>query len=249
MKAGTWQPETSDPGTVIFDNFEYGNGGSPPPAEITLVADDFNDNSIDSAKWHSSNLFSGFSSLLVPITETAQRLEVGPLLQNAPSSQYRGIRTLNTYNFTGAYTYVELVQAPSSATKADAMFTVGANVDAYYRIYVSDGKLFGQRKIGATKTTFFTIPYDPVTHRFLRIRHDATTGKATLDTAPNNGGAPGTWVERYSETWHASIPLTTTLFEMKGGTWQCGNKSCRQSNLRQLSRNHSCARAGVDSRQ
>src|SRR5687768_4257021 len=106
-----------------------------------LLSDDFNDNSLDTAKWIYDNLFSGYSNLAVPITETAQRLEIGPLLQTVNGSSYRGVRTVNSYNFTGAYSYVELVQAPSAATFADAMFTVGKDVDYYYRIYVNAGNL------------------------------------------------------------------------------------------------------------
>jgi hypothetical protein len=154
------------------------------------------------------------------MSETSQRLEIGPLLQNVNGSSYRGVRTMNTYNFTGAHSYVELVQAPSAATSADAMFTVGKDVDKYYRLYVNAGNLIGQRKIAGTKTTLFTIPYDPVNHRFLRIRHDSVTGSMTLDTAPNNGGAPGPWVQRYTETWNASISLGTIILEVKGGTRQ-----------------------------
>jgi hypothetical protein len=115
---------------------------------------------------------------------------------------------------------VELVQAAASNTGADAMFTIGASVDAYYRLYVSGTNLIGQRKIGATKTTLFSIPYDPVNHRFLRIRHEGATGKAVLETAPGTSGVPGPWVQRYNETWNSSVSLSGIIFEMKAGTWQ-----------------------------
>jgi hypothetical protein len=154
----------------------------------------------------------------VPISETAQRLEIGPLLQSTADSNYRGIRTVNTFSLAGAYAYVELVQAPSSTTDADAMFTVGNNADNYYRIYVSAGNLIGLRRIGGTKTTLFTIPFDPTNHRFLRIRHNA--GGLTMDTAPANGGIPGAWVQRYGEMWNGAVSLTSVIFEMKGGTWK-----------------------------
>src|SRR5204863_7465055 len=50
------------------------------------LADDFNDNSLDTAKWDPNNLFSGFTDTSLPIAETNQRLEIGPLLQNTGSS-------------------------------------------------------------------------------------------------------------------------------------------------------------------
>src|SRR5262245_65592116 len=57
-----------------------------------IVSDDFNDNSIDTAKWNPNDLFSGFTNTNVPIAETSQRLEIGPLLQNVSGSSYRGMR-------------------------------------------------------------------------------------------------------------------------------------------------------------
>src|SRR5215204_1727647 len=108
----------------------------PRALAAPIVSDDFNDNSLDTAKWDSTTLFSGFTNTNVPIAETAQRLEIGPLLQNVSGSSYRGIRTVNTYNFSNAYSFVELVQAPASNTAADAMFTIGIDVDNYYRMYV-----------------------------------------------------------------------------------------------------------------
>ena len=189
----------------------------PGALAAPIVSDNFNDNSIDTAKWDTT-LFSGFTNTNVPLAETSQQLEIGPLLQNVNGSAYRGVRTVNTYNFSGAYSYVELVKAPESNTSAFAMFTIGNNVDNYYRMYVSGGTLFGEKKIAGTKSTLFSISYDLTNHRFLRIRHDATTGNVTLDTAPGSGGVPSTWVQRYTETWNTSISTSAIIFEVKGGT-------------------------------
>lgn len=185
-----------------------------------LLSDDFNDNSLDTTKWVGNDLFSGFTDASVPLNETSQRLEVGPLLQNASGSHYRGVRTVNSYAFTGAYTHVELVQPPSSATAADAMFTVGYSASNYYRIYVSAGSLIGIKRIDGVKTTLFTVTFDATNHRFWRVRHDAGSNKVVLETAPAAGSAPGAWTERYNETWNAAVELSAIQFEMKGGTSQ-----------------------------
>lgn len=100
------------------------------------------------------------------------------------------------------------------------MFTVGLNVDNYYRLYVSGGNLFGLKKIGSVKTTLFTMPYDPVNHRLLRIRHDAVANTVILETAPSTGSGPGTWTQLYNQSWNSAVQLPNTLFEVKGGTWQ-----------------------------
>ena len=65
-----------------------------------IVSDNFNDNSIDTSKWNPNDLFSGFTNTNVPISETSQRLEIGPLLQNVSGSSYRGMRTVNSYTLT-----------------------------------------------------------------------------------------------------------------------------------------------------
>jgi RHS repeat-associated protein len=205
---------------TLNNGFTYNAGSS---SETVLIVDDFNDNSLDTAKWDGNNLFSGYTESSLPLAETNHQLEIGPLLQQTSDSRYRGIRTVNSYSFNDSYSYVELVQAPLSTTKADAMFTVGNSVDAYYRLYVENGTLYGLRKSGGVKTTLFTLSYDTVNHRFLRIRHDANTGNVTLDTAPGNNGVPGTWVQRYSEAWNSAISLTGMIFEIKGGTWQPEN--------------------------
>jgi hypothetical protein len=93
-------------------------------------------------------------------------------------------------------------------------------VNNYYRIYLEAGTLFCQRKAAGAKTALFSEPYNAVNARFLRIRHDSTTGAAVFEVAPDNGGAPGAWTQIFSETWNNSIPLTGIIFEVKAGTWQ-----------------------------
>jgi len=186
-----------------------------------LVEDNFNDNAIDFAKWQLNNLFSGFTDASVPAIETAQRFQIGSLFAGQSGSHYNGIRSAASFNFTNAYGYVELVQAPSAATKADAMFTIGIDAHNYYRIYVEEGVFICQARIAANKRNTFTAAYNPVTHRYWRIRHEATTGKVVFETASDNGGLPGSWTIRASENWDTSaIPLGAMMFELKGGTWQ-----------------------------
>src|SRR5262245_39626234 len=111
---------------------------SPRALAAPIVSDNFNDNSLDTTKW-GTTLFSGFTNTSLGLNETSNQLQIGPLLQNTGSSNYRGVRTNSTYTFSNAYAFVELVAAPSSSTAADAMFTIGNDVDNYYRIYVSAG--------------------------------------------------------------------------------------------------------------
>jgi hypothetical protein len=198
----------------------YSYTGGPPP-ETVLLSDDFNNNLLDTTKWSANNLFSGFTDSTVIVSETSQRLEIGPLKQNTASSHYNGIKSVSAFNFSGGYVYVELVQPGASSTDADAMLTIGNSPNGYYRIYVEAGNLICQKNIGGTKTTLFTAPYDAVNHRFWQISHNSATGTVTFATAPGSGGVPGTWTQRASEAWNtATVPLAAVTFELKGGTWK-----------------------------
>jgi hypothetical protein len=190
-------------------------------SETVLLEDTFNDNSLNFAKWAPDNLFSGFTDTAVSVNEIDQRMKIGPLPQGQTGSHYNGIRSVNTQDFTGAYCHVEMVQAPISSTKADAMLTIGKDANNYYRVYVEEGSLICQKRISGVKTNLFTAAFNPIDHRYWRIRHDPATGNVVFETAPDNSGVPGSWSLRYSEVWNsASVPLSTIIFEIKAGTWQ-----------------------------
>jgi hypothetical protein len=157
----------------------------------------------------------------VQTLETTQRLQIGGLAQGKSDSHYNGLRSAAAYNFSDAYSYVELVQGPSPSTKADAMFTLGLDAQNYYRIYVEEGVLICQAKIGGTKRNLFTSPYSSSAHRWWRIRHDQSTNRVVFETASDNPDLAASWVFRYSEPWDtAAVPLSSVLFELKAGTWQ-----------------------------
>jgi len=199
--------------------FANGFSYSTAPAETVLLADDFSSNQIDSTRW-STNLFSGFTDTTVTMAVKTQQLQIGPLDVNTTGSHYNGLRSALSFNFTGAYCYVEVITPPASNTAGDAMFTVGTDVNNFYRIYIEAGTVVCQRKAAGAKATLYSQSYNPGTCKYLRIRHDATAGRAIFEVAADNGGVPGTWTTTYSEPWNSSIPLTGMIFEIKAGTWQ-----------------------------
>ena len=194
---------------------------SAPPTETVLLADDFNDNSLNTTKWTAANLFSGFTDASLPTLETNQRLEIGPMFLQTAGSHYNGLRAATNYNFTNAYCYVELAQAPATNTTADAMLTIGRDVDNYYRIFVESGTLVLQKKIATVKATLLTASYSATNHRYWRIRHDQANNRVVFEVAADSGGTPGSWTQVYSEVWSTSgIPLGSVQVELKAGTWQ-----------------------------
>ena len=147
-------------------------------------------------------------------------MQIGALFAGQSGSHYNGIRSTNAYDFRGAYVSVELVQAPASSTKADAMLTIGIDANNYYRMYVEEGVLICQERIGGTKRNLFVVPYNPDAHRYWRMRHVQTTGTLIFETAPDNSGVPGSWNLLHGEQWNtSSVPVTAVIFELKGGTW------------------------------
>src|SRR5581483_5713314 len=201
---------------TLTGGFTYASGG-----ETILLADDFSSNSIDSTKWVANNLFSGTTDTTDAVNVTNQQLQIGPLIQSTTTSRYNGLRSTNVYNFTGAYAYVQMVQPGASSTAADAMFTIGTNVNNYYRIYVESTNLIVQKRIaGGSKVTMSTTPFNATNQAFWRIRHDSSSGNVVFETAPNNAGSPGAWTQLYAEAWNANVGLTSIEFELKAGTFQ-----------------------------
>ena len=207
---------TNGRGGTLAGGFTY----TLPGGETVLLADDFNDNSLDGAKWVAGNLYSGFTDSSVAAVERNQRFEIGPMLQGVGGSHYNGIRSASLYNFTGAYCYVQLVQPGAANTTADAMFTLGNSVDNYYRIFVEGGSLIFQERINGVKGTLATLAFDSANHKYWRIRHNSAGGTVVFETAPDNAGVPGTWTQRFSKQWSTSVNLSAIQFELKGGTWQ-----------------------------
>ena len=188
--------------------------------ETILLADDFNDGSLNQSKWLANSLFSGFTDSTVAVNETTT-LSIGPLKQNVDGSHYNGIRSQAAFDFNGAYAQVQLMQAPNALTTADAFFTVGLNADNCYRIYVEFGNLIIQKKIGSSKSTMLTTTFSASSHAFWRIRHDAISGQVVFEAAPSNAGTPGAWTMLYAEAWNTSaVPLNTVILELKAGTWR-----------------------------
>jgi phosphatidylserine/phosphatidylglycerophosphate/cardiolipin synthase-like enzyme len=194
-------------------------GGPPPPPPLPgpLLSDDFSSSSLDTTKWLAGNLFTGTQDSTIPLAVSGGTLVIGPLKNGATGSHYYGVRSRSSFTFSGVSAEVQLVEPPSSAaTDTYAMFAVG-KTDFYYRWYVAGNSLVAEKR-ASVKTTLATLAYSATSHQYLRIRHDAGTNRVLFETAPDSGGAPGTWTTRFSQTWDAAIPLTGVMIELKGGT-------------------------------
>ncbi len=88
-------------------------------------------------------------------------------------------------------------------------------------MYVESGNLIVQSKLGGAKQTLLTVAYNPTNHAYWRIRHNAVSGQVVFEVAPARGDAPGAWAQLHAQAWNtAAVPLSSVLFELKGGTWR-----------------------------
>lgn len=177
--------------------------------------DNFNQGSLDTSKW-SITVLTGFQDTSIPVSVTNGQLQIGPLDQNTGNSHYNGISSANSFDFTGAFASVQLVQAAASNTGAFTMFAVLKDSNNYYHFYVTGTTLVCEQKISGTKTALATLTYNPFAHQFLRIRHDAAAGNVIFETASSSNGP---WAQQFVGTWNTSaVPLTSVHFELKAGT-------------------------------
>src|SRR5581483_3148141 len=106
----------------------------------------------------------------------------------------------NTVNLSGGYAQVFLVRAAATNVVAYTMFTIGLNASNYYRFYETGSTLTVQKKINGVKTDVLTIPYDPNSFTYLRIRNDASKGLVVFEISPADANnQPTNWTALYSE--------------------------------------------------
>ena len=203
--------------------------GSQPPPPGVLLADDFNDNSLDGSKW-SVGQITGSTDPNIPVVETSQRLGVGPLLQNASGFHFNGLVSNLAYDFTGASMYASVVTPPPAGSISEIRLSLaGTNSPSanLYRFIIAGPNLKLQKVIGGTAVNVIApFAYSATTMKFLRLRHDSSSGNVVFETAPASAGdanLPGTWTIRYQEAWtnwngSSGVQLTNVKFEIRIGT-------------------------------
>jgi hypothetical protein len=127
-----------------------------------------------------------------------------------PTSGYTDkVESVATYNLVGSSLTVELVTAPLGAGGIDVYFT--AFIGADEARFVTEAGVMTMREIAGASNTATNVTYDPVAHRWLRLRHDATT--IFWETSPNGT----TWTTQRSKspgrTWDTiQVRLWTGFF-------------------------------------
>ncbi len=144
-----------------------GDGGSAmaPCGGVAALVDTFDDDSL-SPHWQSSD--GGGAT----IKESQGRLS----LTVAPTNlTYAQVGSQYAYNFTNRSVSVEVVSVPLEPAKIRAgLFVFAADANDNLEMGIHDNKLFWGYRYGAITTSLGSTDYDAVTHRWWRIRTDAT---------------------------------------------------------------------------
>ena len=191
----------------------------PAVMETTLFSDSFA--AFDASQWP-TRVITGTQDSTIRFAVTAGRLRIGNLKELATGTHYYGISTTGFNLATNGCASVQLAQSANLATTAYSMFAVVKDSNNLYRWYQSGNELVAEKKVSGTKTTLASLQYTAATHQFLRIRKVANAATGTQDvvfeTAEDNGGVPGTFTERFRETWDGRVAATSLKVELKAGT-------------------------------
>lgn len=153
----------------------------------------------------------GFLDLNVPVAEVSQRLEVS--LLTLAGLHYNGYISTGVFSLVnGSSVRAELVQRPLANTYVTAGLHVGNGAANYVTLYYSNNRLnlYNARTFAGVSTT-----YDPVAHRFIRLRYNSTVDAFKGDTSPDGL----VWTERISLP-RGGISLTGVKVSIGAGTQQ-----------------------------
>lgn len=128
-------------------------------AKAHTLSDNFNDNSINPALWKTNGA----------IEEVNQRIEIRPL--PSPNTNYGTCESVSTYDLTNSYFQLEVSQVlPFSGQTYIVVEAPGKN--ALY-LTADAGFLRAMWELASVHQDLAAIPYDPVLHRWWRVREDA----------------------------------------------------------------------------
>jgi hypothetical protein len=133
-------------------------------AKMETFSDDFNDNSLNAAKW--TQWTNG------DVSETSQTLQIA---SNTSASVYKGMQSVIYSTLVSSYAHVEVPHAVTGLTSTNTLFQLAVDTQHTLTLYSNGTSLAAEYQINGTYTTPATTPYDPVAHRWWRIRESGGT--------------------------------------------------------------------------
>jgi len=191
----------------------------PAVIETPLFSDSFS--TFDATQWP-ARVITGTQDSTIPLSVLGGNLQIGALKDSVSGAHYYGISTGGFNLSINGCASVQLAQTASPATAAYSMFGVIKDTNNLYRWYHVGDSLVAEQKVAGVKKTLADLQYSATAHQFLRIRKVTNTATGTQDvvfeTAPDNGGVPGTYTERFRDAWSSAVAATSLKVELKAGT-------------------------------
>lgn len=182
----------------------------------TVLNDDFNDNSVDGAKWTTTDAGMYYNTADAALTTGVTVEEAGGQARITPPSstsgkRENGFKSVVNVNIDEARCFVKVVtDLTTMGGSQQAYFAHGVDKDNSYKMVVSGGLLRCLKAIGGTYTFIDAggITYSSTNHVWWRIREAG--GTIYFDTAPATATTPpiaSDWTNRFSEARDAGHTL------------------------------------------
>jgi len=178
-----------------------------PTPKMEKLIDNFNDNSLDAAKWSSwggGNVVETGGQLVVTVPTT--------------TSNYYGLESVLKYDLTSSYMLIRMVSdTNSSAVPIEAEPLQFINSTGNRVLFViANSTLHAYQEVASSLTLVSSVTYNSTNHQWLRIRESG--GTTYWDTAPDSGtNQPGTWTNLTSTA--NPIPLHWGYVNVDAGAY------------------------------
>lgn len=170
------------------------------------LLDLFLDSRVDSGMWE---LWLPENEPVVVAEEAGQ---LGIVIAPNIGRVYNGIQSRGRYDMLGGNARVEVTPA-SQEVGVETNFSVDVDSSLGFEMSAYANRLHLVVHSSGGVSNSIAIDYDPVAHKFWRIRHDPTAGSMELETSPDGEG----WTSRRSST--VSRPPTGVIVSLLAGTY------------------------------
>lgn len=189
-----------------------GGSGGASPCPPALIADDFDADTINGAKW--GQWTTGAASVGL----ANGRVFVAPHDPSTGAS-YAALYGNDRYDLRGCSIWLEVAEIFHATLPAETYFALKYDADNLAWFTISNNGLSFELEIDAVITAESSVAYDPAQHRWLRFREES--GTLLWETSPD----AVTWTERFLQ---ASPPfLSSVEMTFGGGVWAASSSQGR----------------------
>lgn len=139
-------------------------------ALFETLTDNFDDNSIDGAKWDA--YYDGGAG---SVSETGGMAQLTPSASTSPG--YSTYDSLTTYDLTGSFVLVKVPQVQTANANTQTNFSLRVNDSNYFQFRVTDltQVLYATKVVIGVEVNVATATYNSTTHAWWRIRESGGT--------------------------------------------------------------------------